>query len=119
MSGEFRKVKDISLFEGDVVRINGRLLKFYQLMYPSTTRSVMVIFQDAFAASDYTPYSAETEVYFEGYVDRPLAKEMWDKYHINITDSRGVFWNYPGEGKVAFDSCDRLAEEIAEWRDTN
>lgn len=23
------------------------------------------------------------------------------------------------KGKVAFDSCDRLAEEIAEWRDTH
>lgn len=119
MSGEFRKVKDISLFEGDVVRINGEILKFHELMPVAPYPRCMVIFKDAFSSDSYTPYSPNTEVYFEGYVDRPLAKEMWDKYHINITDSRGVFWNYPNEGKVAFDSCDRLAEEIAEWRDTH
>lgn len=93
MSGEFRKVKDISLFEGDVVRINGVTLKFHELMPVAPYPRCMVIFQDAFNSDSYTPYSPNAEVYFEGYVERPVAKEMWDKYHINITDERGVFWN--------------------------
>ena len=88
MIGHFCKVKDISLFEGDVVKFD-----CFTLVFERFLGGDMVIFKVEVTIDNYTAYGVHSEVYFHGYVKRPLVTKMWEEYHIDITDKRGVFWN--------------------------
>lgn len=91
MIGHFCKVKDISLFEGDVVKFDS-----FTLVFDGLLGQDMVVFK-VLGEDQYTAYGINSEVYFHGYVKRPLVTKMWEEYRIDITDKRGVFWNLPEE----------------------